>query len=97
MKIDRLKARLGKALRQVRRSRNVDGGELARRLGKQATQIYRWERGEAAAGIDQVYRYLEALGASFAELDEALEATKRQPGSHRLKAIAEELRALAQM
>ena len=97
MKTDRLKARLGGALRQVRRDRNVDGGELARRLGKLPTQIYRWERGDAAAGIDQVYGYLKALGASFAEIDEALSPAKRRPGSQRLRAIAEELRALARM
>ncbi len=95
MKTDPLKVRIGMALRQVRKDMNVDGTELARRLGKLPAQIYRWERGEAAAGIDQVYRYLEALGASFRALDRALDPEPERIGSPRLKEIAAELEALA--
>ncbi len=96
METDPLKVRIGKALRQVRKDMNVEGTELARRLGKQPAQIYRWERGEAAAGIDQVYRYLEALGASFLALDRALDPKLEAGSSLRLKEIAEELQALAE-
>lgn len=89
MKPDPLKAKLGKALREARQSRGVDGVELARRLGKQPAQIYRWERGEAAAGIDQVYGYLKALGACFAELDTSLDLAPKP--SRALRTIARHL------
>ena len=95
MKTDPLKLRIGKALRQVRKHNNVDGTELARRLGKLPAQIYRWERGEAAPGIDQVYRYLEALESSFSAFGYALDSESETAGSTRLMEIAEELQALA--
>ncbi len=93
---DPLKVELGNALRQLRKKYKVSGPELASRLGKQPAQIYRWERGEAAPGFDQVYRYLEALDACFFELDEWVEpGQRRRPGSARLKEIAAEIEALS--
>ena len=97
MKSDPLKIRIGKALREIRRQRLIDGTELAGRLGKQSSQIYRWERGEAAAGIDQVYRYLEAVGASFVDLDRELGLNERPASNKRLREIAKELEKLSRL
>jgi len=97
MPTDPLKLRIGKALREVRRRRSVDATELARRLGKLPSQIYRWERGETVAGIDQVFRYLDALDATFADFDRALDPDRVAPRNPRLRAIAEELDALSRI
>ncbi len=67
-----LRRRLAEALTQLRKDRGLTESELAQRMGKKphaGTQISRWERCEATPGADQLWLYLIALDASFADPD----------------------------
>ncbi len=89
------RVRLGKALRNIRQSLGLSVYEVARRMGKKAsagTQIARWERGQVALSADRLWAYLNALDASFADLDHELNpAPVTNP---RLEEIADQLQAL---
>ncbi len=91
-----LKHRLGEALRKLREGRSLTEAEVARRMGESpsaGTQISRWERGDALLAAHQLWGYLIAVDASFADLGRELApATAINP---RLREIARELDSLA--
>ncbi len=87
--------RLGKALRNIRESLGMSVYEVARRMGKKpsaGTQVARWERGQVALSADRLWAYLNALDASFADLDHELNPAPVT--SSRLEEIADQLQAL---
>ncbi len=87
--------RLGKALRNIRKSAGLSVYDVARRMGKKAsagTQVARWERGQVALSADRLWAYLDALDASFADLDQELNPPAAT--NPRLEEIADQLQAL---
>ncbi len=91
----RLRVRVGKALRRLRKESGLTAAQVARRMGKRASwvrQISRWELGQNAPGADQLYALLLALDKSFADLDRALDPSAANP---RLEKIARRLVSLA--
>jgi len=93
-----LQLRLADALKSLREDRALSVYEIAERMGKKrsaAPMIYRWERGETAPVATQLWAFLLAVEASFADLERKLNP---QPASNRrLREIARELDALARI
>ena len=91
-----LQLKLGAALKRLREDRRLSHADLAERMGKKrsaGTQISRWERGEAAPVAHQLWGFLIAIDASFADLDR--EVNPKPATSRRLEEIAAELQAMA--
>ncbi len=91
-----LDRKIGAAMRSLRKRCSVSDSEVADRMGygpNGRQQIHRWERGERAISAGRLLLYLRAIGASFSELDGALEAPI--PTGGRLEEISLRLRALA--
>ncbi len=83
--------RIGEALARLRQRRDLTPTQIARRMGKDPSNITRWERGETPLLADELWRYLRALEASFADLDQQLEP---QVPNFRLRKIAGKLDAM---
>lgn len=52
---------IGEAIKKLREHKELSGIELASRIGKQPSQIYRYERGERNPAIAQCYEIADAL------------------------------------
>ncbi len=92
-----LQLRLGAALKSLRQESGLREGEVAERMGKKksaGTQISRWERGERAPISIQLWLYLMAVDASFADLERVL--NPKPSGNRRLREIVRELQELAE-
>jgi ribosome-binding protein aMBF1 (putative translation factor) len=57
-----LERRVGEALQEARKSRNVSGAELARRIGVSAMRISQLERVSGNVEVQTLARVAEALG-----------------------------------
>ena len=71
--------RLGKALRRLRQRSGLTSAEVARRLGMKRSssgQIARWERGQCSPSASALWRYLDAVDASFMKLHSEITAAK---------------------
>ncbi len=91
-----LQLKLGAALRRLREDRGLREIDVAERMGKKpgsSALISRWERGESAPIATQLWGYLTAIEASFADLDREL--NPRPKTNRRLAEIARELKELA--
>ncbi len=91
-----LQLRLGAALKLLRQERGLLESDVAERMGKKktaGTQVSRWERGEAAPIATQLWAYLQAIDASFADLDRVLDP--KPSSNRRLRDIARELQSIA--
>ena len=67
--------RLGQAMRRMRELRRLTLRQVADRMGRKPsfiTHIARWERGTTSPSADNLWRYLRAIGASFAALEREL-------------------------
>ncbi len=92
-----LQLRLGAALKSLRQERGLLESEVAELMGKKqsaGTQISRWERGERAPISTQLWQYLIAVDASFADLERVL--NPKPADNRRLREIVRELQALAE-
>ncbi len=90
-----LDRRIGAAMRSLRKRCSVSDSEVAERMGYGANgrqQIHRWERGERAISAGRLLLYLQAIGASFSELEVALDPPR--PTGGRLEEISLRLRTL---
>ncbi len=88
--------RLASALQGFRERAMLSAAGAARRMGEGAAfanEIYAWEAGESTPSADELWRFLDAAGATFAELEVELEPEKSNP---RVREIAAELEALAE-
>lgn len=91
-----LQLRLADALKSLREDRALSVYEIAERMGKKrssAPMIYRWERGESVPVATQLWAFLVAIGASFADLEHKL--NPKPASDQRLREIARELDAMA--
>ena len=91
-----LDSKIGAAMRALRKGRGLSGSEVAERMGYGANgkhNVNRWERGVRGIAASGLWRYLEAVGATFADLDHELGIERA--GSRRLKEIARGLQTLA--
>lgn len=89
--------KIGATLRVLRRRRGFSGAEVAVRMGYGANgrhYVNRWERGDRGISAACLWRYLEAIDATFSDL--GLELGVERPGSRRLQEIAQELQLLAE-
>ncbi len=90
-----LRRRLGEALQKLRLGRSLTAPEVAHRMGEEPStsfEISPWERGEAAPQADQLWSYLNAIGASFAELGRELDPPADNP---RLQEILRQMQSLS--
>ena len=91
-----LQHRLADALKSLREDRGLTVVEVAERMGKKrsaAPMIYRWKRGETVPVATQLWAFLLAIEASFADLERKL--NPQPAGNRRLREIARELDAMA--
>ncbi len=91
-----LKLRLAAALKSLREDRGLSVRHVAERMGKKRTagiQITRWELGQASPGAYQLWAFLIAIDASFADLERKL--NPKPPTNRRLREIAREIEALS--
>ncbi len=90
--------RIGSALRKMREQRWLTLRQVAERLGRKSsfiTHIARWERGIASPSADNLWKYLRAIGASFADLERELRPSGKPASSPALARIAREMEMLA--
>ncbi len=88
--------KIGAALRALRKRRSLSDAEVAERMGYGANgkhYVNRWERGDRGITAALLWRYLQAIGATFADLGRELD--ERPAANRRLQEIARELQALA--
>lgn len=88
---------IGAAMRSLRRRGSMSDAEVAERMGYRPNgrqQIHRWERGERSIGAGRLLLYLQAVGATLSELDEALDPERT--ASPRLEQLDRRLRDLAE-
>ncbi len=86
--------RLAGALRLFRERSELTAVDVAERMGEGASvaaTIRSWESAEAAPSADELWRFLDAVEATFAELEGELDPEAKDP---RLREIAAELDAL---
>ncbi len=79
-------------MRVLRRRSLLSDAEVARRMGygpNGKQEIDRWERGARGITASNLWAYLEAIGATFGDLD--LELGLVEPGDPRLEEIAAQL------
>lgn len=91
-----LNRKIGAAMRALRKRQRLSGSEVAKRMGYGANgkqYVNRWERGERGITAALLWRYLEALGDTFADLNRELGINP--PASPRLAEIARELKLMA--
>ena len=88
---------LGEALERLRHHRGSTLEDVARGMGEEpssAIKVARWERGtQPAPRADELWRYLQAVDATFFDLDRELHPP--EIANPRLREIAEELESLA--
>ncbi len=87
--------KLGQALRRIRKSRGLTIFQVARLMGNKAsagTQVSRWELGQVAPSADRLWAFLDALGLTFADLEQELNPTPATDPV--LEEIAEQIRRL---
>lgn len=92
-----LDRKIGAAMRALRKGRRLSGSEVGKRMGYGANgkqYVNRWERGERGITAALLWRYLEAIGDTFGDLDGELGIGP--PASPRLQEIARELQLLAE-
>ncbi len=92
-----LDQKIGAAMRALRRRRSLTDAEVAERMGygvKGKHNVNRWERGDCGITAGRLFSYLQAVGASFAELDRELGF--RPSKNRRLREIARELEVLSE-
>ncbi len=90
-----LRRRLGEALQKLRLSRSITEPEVAHRMGEEPSmsfEISRWEQGDVAPPADKLWSYLDAIGASFAELGYELDPPEDNP---RLQEILRQMQSLS--
>jgi transcriptional regulator with XRE-family HTH domain len=63
---------LGVVLSNLRKSRNIEQGEMAKRMGLSQPSYSRLEGGKSAFSVDQMYQAAEAIGIDFDELNTRL-------------------------
>lgn len=61
-------ARLGKKIKEIRKSYKMSGNELARKLGMSQQQVSRYESGKSSMTIDTIILIANALEISINEL-----------------------------
>ncbi len=86
--------RLATALKTLREQSELSTSDAAEGMGEGlsfGTTIEQWESASGAPSADELWRFLTAVGASFAELEAELDPAVKDP---RLRAIAEEMDAL---
>ncbi len=79
---------------RLRERHELTREELSEAIGEStsfASEIALWESGRSSPPADQLWRYLDALGLSFTDLDLELDPKARSP---RLREIAAELDAM---
>ena len=90
-----LDRRIGAAMRSLRRRRSLSDAEVASRMGygqNGKQQVDRWERGERGISASRLLLYLQAIDATFSELDGELGLGKAP--NPRLAEIAQRLQDL---
>ncbi len=91
-----LQLRLASALKSLREDSGLSVYDIAERMGKKRSSapiIYRWERGETVPVATQLWAFLLAVEASFADLERKL--NPKPASNRRLREIARELDAMA--
>ncbi len=87
--------RLGQALRNLREPLGLTIYDVARRMGRKrsyGSHVGRWERAAVMPRADQLWAYLRAVGATFADLGRELDP---EPETNpRLEAIKRRLQEL---
>ncbi len=86
--------RIGLALKRLREERLLLQREVVERMGKPPSSIPligRWERGITAPSVTNVWQYLRAIGADFADLERELRPPPDPAVRSRLQEIAEQL------
>ncbi len=68
---------LARALRLLRKTRNLTQAELARRVGIDRATMNRYEGGSIKPGVERLAHILEVLKVSWSDLGEALEEVRR--------------------
>jgi transcriptional regulator with XRE-family HTH domain len=63
---------LGFVLSNLRKSRNIEQGEMAKRMGLSQPSYSRLEGGKSAFSVDQMYQAAGAIGIDFEELNTRL-------------------------
>jgi transcriptional regulator with XRE-family HTH domain len=63
---------LGVVLSNLRKSRNIEQGEMAKRMGLSQPSYSRLEGGKSAFSVDQMYQAAGAIGIDFEELNTRL-------------------------
>ncbi|WP_396621708.1 helix-turn-helix domain-containing protein [Marinobacter sp. W-8] len=63
---------LGVVLSNLRKSRNIEQGEMASRMGLSQPSYSRLEGGKSAFSVDQMYQAAGAIGIDFEELNTRL-------------------------
>ena len=64
--------RLGSALRILRKQSGLQQKDISARTGVSRSQISRYERGRDIPGVTTLVKYLDAVGADFQALHDAL-------------------------
>ncbi len=91
-----LDRKIGATLRALRKQRGLSDSDVAQRMGYGANgrhYVNRWERGDRGISAACLWRYLEAIDATFSDL--GIELGVESSGGRRLQEIAEELQLLA--
>ena len=70
---------LGKALRALRQEANLTQTAVHDRTGISCGQISKWEHGHETPSLPWLARFLNAVGADFRALQDALEAAAPRP------------------
>ncbi len=89
--------RIGLALKRLREERGLLQREVVEQMGKPPSSIPligRWERGTTAPSVTNVWQYLRAIDADFADLERALQPPPDPAARSRLQEIADQLNRL---
>ncbi len=93
-----LDRKIGAAMRGLRRRSALSDAEVAERMGyghNGKHYVNRWERGDRGITAARLWCYLQAIGATFADLDRELDV--RPSTNQRLQDIARELQLLSEI
>ena len=82
---------LGDALRQLRMAGRFTQAEICARTGLRTPQLSRWENGHEVPTLESLVKFLNAVGASLADLERALLGEEDE---ERNAAVAKELRRI---
>ncbi len=86
--------RLATALKTLREKGELSATEAAEGMGEGLSfgaTIERWESAEAAPSADELWRFIDAVGATFAELEVEVDPSAKNPA---LEQIAAQLDAM---